>query len=320
MSRKIQKQPLILSLLAIFSANVPAALAADVTIAPPAASGFVVKNAAGTVDRFRVQESGGVTVPGLTGAAQGNAVLCFDNLNGALGPCGPGVATGATGPTGAVGATGVTGAAGATGATGFLGATGPVGATGVTGAFGPTGVTGATGAVGATGVTGVVGPTGVTGATGATGATGVTGATGATGVTGDVGPTGATGPIGLMGDIGPTGVTGISGAIGPTGATGATGATGVTGAQGMLDVYTEAGALVVTPHFVTGSGVSVAVPAEVTVTLSGSAAFTTQTSYVCTVTTNDSNQAVGVVQVDGATFKVNVSTAGIPFQYICLGN
>lgn len=61
--------------------------AADVTITPPAASGFVVKNAAGTLDRMRVQESGAVSFPDLTNAASADTTLCFVAATGRLGPC-----------------------------------------------------------------------------------------------------------------------------------------------------------------------------------------------------------------------------------------
>jgi hypothetical protein len=61
--------------------------AADVTITPPAGSGFVVKNAAGTLDRMRVQETGAVSFPDLTNAASADTTLCFVAATGRLGPC-----------------------------------------------------------------------------------------------------------------------------------------------------------------------------------------------------------------------------------------
>ena len=61
--------------------------AADVTVAPPVGGGFVVKNAAGTQDRMRVQETGAVSFPQLTNAASADTTLCFDAATGRLGPC-----------------------------------------------------------------------------------------------------------------------------------------------------------------------------------------------------------------------------------------
>ncbi|MBD9407998.1 collagen triple helix repeat protein [Acidovorax delafieldii] len=159
--------------------------AADVSITPPPGGGFVVKGPANT-ERLRVQDSGEVRVPSLSGTANNNAsVLCFDGPTGRLGQCAPGVTTGATGATGA------TGPAGLTGATGATGATGPAGLTGATGATGPSGATGSAGATGATGPAGTPGAQGVAGLTGATGATGAAGPAGATGATGPQGPAGS---------------------------------------------------------------------------------------------------------------------------------
>lgn len=113
---KIQKHILVLTQLVIFSTGVQMALAADVTVTPPIGGGFVVKDASNAQERFKVQESGVVTVPGLPSAAPGNTVLCFDNGTGRMGPCATGVAVGATGPAGAAGAIGATGPAGSAGA------------------------------------------------------------------------------------------------------------------------------------------------------------------------------------------------------------
>ncbi len=60
---------------------------ADVTIAPPVGGGFVVRDAAGTQDRMRVQETGAVSIPQLTNAASADTTLCFDAATGRLGPC-----------------------------------------------------------------------------------------------------------------------------------------------------------------------------------------------------------------------------------------
>lgn len=159
--------------------------AADVSITPPPSGGFVVKGPANT-ERLRVQDTGEVRVPSLSGTANTNAnVLCFDGPTGRLGQCAPGVTTGTTGATGATGATGPAGLTGATGATG------PAGPTGATGTAGPTGATGSAGATGATGPAGTPGAQGTAGLTGATGATGSVGPAGATGATGAQGPAGS---------------------------------------------------------------------------------------------------------------------------------
>ena len=170
------------------------ALAADVTLSPPAGGGVVV--------------NGPVTMPGVPGSAQQTAnVLCMA-AGGALGPC-P-ASYGATGPIGATGATGATGdigATGPTGATGAIGATGSVGATGATGVAGPLGATGAQGAAGPAGPAGLQGPAGAPGPLGPQGPQGPAGAAGPQGV---AGPAGAQGPTGLQGQQGPAGPVGFS--------------------------------------------------------------------------------------------------------------
>ena len=126
---------LICALSAVYALHTPLALAADLSFTPPSGGGFVIKSPGGAQERFRVQGTGEVTVPGLNGAPTANNLTCFDGA-GRLGPCAAGIgsgATGATGPTGATGATGVTGPTGATGTAGVTGATGPTGATGATG-------------------------------------------------------------------------------------------------------------------------------------------------------------------------------------------
>ena len=230
--------------------------AADVTVQPPSGSGFAVRDAVNTADRFRVNESGTVLIPGLNGQPQQGAVTCFSSVSGQLGPCSSGVGTGPTGATGAAGATGATGATGSPGSAGAAGATGATGAQGAQGAQGVQGVQGNPGAIG---------PTGATGGTGATGAgmlSGVGGPTAGVGNNGDfyldtaatvvygpkasgawpapgvslIGPTGATGTLGATGATGATGSTGSAGAAGATGAPGAPGAPGATGAQGIQGV------------------------------------------------------------------------------------
>ena len=135
------------------------ALAADVTITPPAGGGVVV--------------NGPVTMPGVPGSAQQTANVVCMAAGGALGPC-PST-YGATGPTGATGATGATGPTGPTGATGVTGATGPTGATGATGATGPIGAIGLQGPAGTNGTDGAQGPQGIQGIPGPAGPTGPSG-------------------------------------------------------------------------------------------------------------------------------------------------
>lgn len=72
-------------LIAIF--QVAPAYAADVTVKPPASGGFVVQDAGGTLDRFRVEEGGAVSAPSLSSATPRNTKLCFDTGTGQLGPC-----------------------------------------------------------------------------------------------------------------------------------------------------------------------------------------------------------------------------------------
>ncbi|MFZ1545994.1 MAG: hypothetical protein WAT12_02695, partial [Candidatus Nitrotoga sp.] len=112
--------------------------AADISFTPPAGGGFVIKDSTGVQERFRVKESGAVLAPGLSVATPGDALLCFINSSGQMGPCPSGIATGPVGPTGP---TGATGSAGPTGATGAIGPSGPTGATGagmLSGAADPT--------------------------------------------------------------------------------------------------------------------------------------------------------------------------------------
>jgi hypothetical protein len=61
-------------------------LAADITVTPPVASGFVVKDNTGVTDRFRVDETGTVAIPGLATAPAGSTVTCF-GPTGVLGGC-----------------------------------------------------------------------------------------------------------------------------------------------------------------------------------------------------------------------------------------
>lgn len=195
MKQRLTSMRLLLALGAAYGVYAPSAQAADITATVPSGGGFVIRNSAGTQERLRVQDSGEVLAPGLSGAPANTNLTCFDGPTGRLGPCAGGVGTGATGATGAIGPTGPTGAtgpAGVTGVTGATGATGPTGATGATGATGPTGPTGADSTVpGPQGPQGIQGPPGPTGADST-----VPGPQGPQGIQGIQGPTGPTGPAG----------------------------------------------------------------------------------------------------------------------------
>ena len=194
MKYRFHSLPLIVALGAVYAAHGTTALAADISATVPSGGGFVIKNSTGTQERFRVQDSGEVRAPGLSGATPNNNLTCFDGPTGRLGPCAGGIGTGATGATGATGPTGPAGATGAvgTGATGSTGAMGLTGVTGATGATGPTGATGAASAVpGPQGIQGIQGPAGPTGADST-----VAGPQGPQGIQGIAGPTGPTGPAG----------------------------------------------------------------------------------------------------------------------------
>jgi hypothetical protein len=157
-----------------------------------------------------------------------------------------------------------------------------------------------------------MGPAGPTGPQGDTGATGDAGATGATG---DAGATGATG------DAGATGATGAAGATGPQGPKGDTGATGATGPAGQSAVYTAAGTLQAGSHMVFGSGTTNP-GGNLNVTLTGSAAFTSGSSYQCTATyvsntTGTAPVAINAPSATGFTIKGDSSKT---IGFICVGN
>lgn len=165
-------------------------------------------------------------------------------------------------------------------------ATGPTGAGTLTisGAVGTTGPSGVAGAIGPTGPVGNQGSPGSSGANGAIGATGPTGASGAPG--GPAGPTGPSGPAGFS-LYGPTGV-----AYGPTGGAGSS------------------------EHIVIGLALS-----GTPVALTGSAIFSSSTSYSCTGTDTNASTigAVAITQTNGASFTFTGLT-GHTFQYVCVGN
>lgn len=63
------------------------ASADDVKVQPAAGSGFVVTDQAGSTERLRVNEAGGVSLPGLPTSASPNNGVCRDPATGQLGTC-----------------------------------------------------------------------------------------------------------------------------------------------------------------------------------------------------------------------------------------
>ncbi|MBF9263899.1 collagen-like protein, partial [Acidovorax cattleyae] len=102
------------TLCSVIALHAAGALAADVTVTPPAGGGFVVKG--GNQERLRVQGTGEVYIPGLPSTGTSSNLTCYDAGTGQLTKCSPGIGGGATGATGPMGPTGATGPAGATGA------------------------------------------------------------------------------------------------------------------------------------------------------------------------------------------------------------
>jgi hypothetical protein len=88
----------------------------------------------------------------------------------------------------------------------------------------------------------------------------------------------------------------------------------------MAAVYTTSGALLENAKIVVGSAPSAS---TTVINLSGSAVFTSATSYYCTVSGSsssaDSNDRWTVQNNSGSQFTVR-STASRPFRFICVGN
>lgn len=129
------------------------------------------------------------------------------------------------------------------------------------------------------------------------------------------GPAGPTGPTGAQGPSGPTGAAGPSGARGPTGAR---------GPAGTVPIYDTTGTLQASEHAVTGTFTMPGTNGPSTVTLSGAAAFSSASSYVCT--TGDSTTPGAdpqIVRTSGTAFTLQTSGAGAQndvISFICLGN
>lgn len=86
--------------------------AADIKLQPVPGNGVVITNAAATQERLRVNEGGGVYLPGLAPNAAADRVLCTSTSDGQVGVCAL-QATGPQGPPGPAGPTGPVGPAGA---------------------------------------------------------------------------------------------------------------------------------------------------------------------------------------------------------------
>lgn len=243
------------------------ALAADVTITPPA-GGNVVINSEGGAAAIRVAPGQQVQLPGLPASGTYSNPVCQDG-SGTLGQCdssvigdvGPQGPQGEPGPIGPPGATGATGPQGEAGATGPQGPIGPAGPQGETGAQGPEGPPGPEGPAGADGLPGPAGPQGsfaglVTFDSASaptypsgqlvayegssytvltsppTGTPDTSADYALVAAKGEQGSAGPQGPAGTMGPAGAQGVQGPAGPAGPQGEAGAPGATGSAGATG----------------------------------------------------------------------------------------
>ncbi len=149
---------------------------------------------------------------------------------------------------------------------------------------------------------------------------------GVQGQKGDTGETGPPGPVGPIGPKGDTGATGPAGPQGPAGAAGAVGPAGPVGPQGPAGttaVYANNGTAKPNSKIVTGTATTtgtVGTTYSVVITLSGSAAFTSDTSYVCTGTDTQYFKAVVIQQISGAQFKVFNRDNSTRVNYICIGN
>lgn len=96
-----------------------------------------------------------------------------------------------------------------------------------------------------------------------------------------------------------------------------------TGTVSLAQIYNAAGTLQSSPHIVEDSGtLSSASPSTATITLSGSAVFTSNTSYNCTASNKTTQtNSLKVTYTDGSHFVVTgPNTVTDAFSYICVGN
>jgi hypothetical protein len=119
-----------------------------------------------------------------------------------------------------------------------------------------------------------------------------------------------------MGAVGPQGPAGAAGAVG------AAGPVGPQGPAGTIAVYDNNGTAKPNSKVVTGTATTVTVGTtySVVITLSGSAAFTSHTSYVCTGTDTLYFKVVVIQQISGAQFRVFNRDNSTRVNYICIGN
>jgi Collagen triple helix repeat (20 copies) len=257
---------------------------------------------------------------------------------------------GAAGPQGPVGPTGPAGAPGLQGLPGPQGAVGPQGPVGAQGAQGPQGAQGDQGVQGPQGLAGVPGISSITvvssdqtctsggwliedwqsnvyeicnGTPGADGQTGPAGPQGPQGDQGTQGPQGDQGPQGAQGPQGDVGPQGPQGNVGPQGPQGDPGPTGPQGPSGTTAVYNAGGTAQTSSHMVEGTAATNG-GGNGSVTFTGSAAFTSGTSYVCTLTAenNGSPAPIGtfIAGKTGTGFTFKSTLTGTTFDYVCVGN
>jgi hypothetical protein len=159
---------------------------------------------------------------------------------------------------------------------------------------------------------------------------GKTGPKGGSGPQGPSGPSGPAGAKGAMGTQGPAGVPGARGPIGPVGATGVQGprgnlgVTGADGPNGIVPIYDTAGAVKASQHAVTGTFTMPNSNGPSTVTLAGSAVFSSASSYFCAL--NDATTAgaqAKLVTTSGTAFTlatVGASAKNDVISFICFGS
>ena len=95
----MNRHSIFLAIACTFGLAAQSAEAADVVVQPSSGSGFVVKDAGGTNERLRVQESGAVSLPGIVAAPAQSQGLCM-SAGGQLGPCSGGSGGSYTAATG----------------------------------------------------------------------------------------------------------------------------------------------------------------------------------------------------------------------------
>ena len=84
-------------------------------------------------------------------------------------------------------------------------------------------------------------------------------------------------------------------------------------------MFNNDGTAVATPHMVEGNATTNSSPGTVGVTLTGSAAFTSSTSYSCTVTASANNVTGSVTITSGSAFTIS-GAVNSEYYYICVGN